>query len=293
MMKFLVLCFVASFGLIVSQSGSAANLAFKGDILLPFDAANMSLEVGNGGHQYENYSRNYPFNVIGANSGVCQGVATTNAALYLNATFQPDESLLNSEDLMDRMEVATGLYSNGCTERVVIPGIANVKDLTRIIKDLGDSNLEKLYDLILSKNLTVAIKDIVPLLPEFLRFKSARSIDAKLRTLESLNSIHETLMQGRPALMLYYSHVVMVYGFANYEDGTRLRIADPNYPETPEHNFNVNWRENETFAIWDITPQHIGQRALICQDIVDSRPEFFKGGERRRRMLQNSNIYPF
>lgn len=219
-----------------------------------------------------------PFGRVGSREGICQGMAGVSAAFFQHAQFEPTQTKrLTQREARRRVHQLIRLHKNNCptNRKVKFPGYTNLKsfckDYTNVLVDRAT-----LY------NFGLVMREVFKDLPQFLiqknipitRRRHQRQLN---RTLES---IHQSIESGEPALLLYHSHVVMVYGFEVHKnsngrpDSVNLLIYDSNmrqpaFPNSIPHHYTVHLTSEGEVAMgqplfWDITPNRVWQGPLGC-----------------------------
>jgi hypothetical protein len=189
---------------------------------------------------------------LGVKEGVCQGIAAISGALLRNAEFRPGTppDARAASRLLDR---AVASYLSGSETRVVIEGHANARELCRAHRD---GFLRKSIYV----NADLATREILLRVPELFRRKKSgvsSPSDRKL-LLRRLHELRDELAGGRPALMLLWKHVVLVFAYREEPGSTVLTAYDSNSEK--EREFEIEIASDGLPAagqpmVWDVTPR--------------------------------------
>ncbi len=233
-------------------------------IELPFDAAKDGLCFSNWGFA----DVAWPLGKIADKAGACQGMSGIVAATHRYVSFDPDGPKMSDSGILDRIQEAVNLYSQGCNDVTCKKGVIKVTGYASL-REACKVSTQALKSLSVYNNASIAQYDILPLLPQFLHPEDNDEKWSK-HNLATLRSIYADLKQGRPALLLYVSHVVTVYGIEEVQDASgkltaiKLKIWNPNANQyTGEEEVDI--LNGNTAApgwhIWDLTPGSPAARA--------------------------------
>lgn len=195
----------------------------------------------------------------GEKKGVCQGIAGVSAAFFENASFDPDApKVQGSKQARKLIDQVVDLYERNRAGRVTIPGYA---DVHAFCADYKSAFLTEVIDL----NAKLAITKILGRLPGFLKKKDKKLSTRKdqLKLNKELQSILARLRQGRPAILLYFSHAILVTAAETRMDGDRavsveLTTYNSNFSGPGTWSIPLDSDGMPTAAantmFWDITP---------------------------------------
>ena len=201
----------------------------------------------------------FPWGKFAVKTGACQGIAGLAAAFFENAEFNTEAakpaSRAEVRALILRIIHAHRLGWRPAAHKTEIPGYAN---LQRFCEDYRTEFLRSavLY------NRNIATHEILKRLPEFIFSRGKiRSRPAAEQVLGTLDGFERKLQRGELPLLLYYSHVVLVYSLKRSPLAIVLTVYDSNRKEQREITFALDSaglldrRNPQNFMIWDITPE--------------------------------------
>lgn len=188
---------------------------------------------------------------LGVKEGVCQGIAAISGALLRNVEFRAGSRPTEAEGarLLSR---AVSSYLANRTSRVVVEGYRNAREFCAAHRD---AFLRKsIY-----ANADIAAREILVRVPElFSRKKSGvETLADRKRLLGRMQELREELRSGRPALMLLWKHVVLIYGYRETPDEVVLSAYDSNSELEREFRIALDSEGLPVSGqpmIWDITP---------------------------------------
>ncbi|MFZ4713801.1 MAG: hypothetical protein ACOYL6_08830 [Bacteriovoracaceae bacterium] len=209
----------------------------------PFDFAHDRLCFKNADPQMAEAAP-WPWGPLAVKTGACQGIAGVTAAFSLNALF--DESL-GEGDVRGIIKKLVQAHRKGkkLDSKVIVPGYKNLYDLCLAHKE------EFLRESVLY-NRDIAIIEIAKHYPKLMSSKGKISTAKDLLHVKNtLNAFEQKLSQGNLPLMLYFQHVVMVYGLHKKDQETILTVYDSNKLVPREMVFHLDETDK---LIWDVTP---------------------------------------
>lgn len=221
---------VTVFGIAFGISAARAT-----EIVLPFDMAKDALCFKNGDPELA--KTGIPIlGSLGANKGVCQGMAGIAAAFRENVEFLPGAEPDSPKAVARSLDRAVSANRAGSRKKIEIRGYASVFDLCR-------ANRIAFLRKAIWVNADIGVKDIfLAHYGAFQRLKKdpigsksdALSLRRQLR--DHLADAVSELREGKYPLLLYFSHVVLVRGYRDVAEasGRRrvdLEVYDSNHPE--------------------------------------------------------------
>ena len=190
----------------------------------------------------------YPWGEFAVKTGACQGIAGLSAAFFENAEYLPQEkaptSRADARGLIRRLIHAHQRGWGKTPEKIQIPGYANLRSFCE------DFRSEFMRSSVLY-NRSIATHEILKKLPEFLETKGKISTPSEQLSLQkTLEGFEKRLARGEVPLLLYYHHVVLVYGLKHRGTETVLTVYDSNRSKSREMVFTPEG----PFQVWDVTP---------------------------------------
>jgi hypothetical protein len=200
----------------------------------------------------------WPLGKIGVKRGICQGIAGTAGAFMQNAEFAPDQSRPQSVgEAHQIIKRVIRHYKYHQSDKVTVPGYENLNSFCRDYRRLFLREAAIL-------NLNIAVKEILPVMVSFKKYKDKPLLNEKSRArlMRVLQSLEDGLHQGRPPLLMYYSHVVLLLGYSVVETGgvpsfIRLDVYDSNFGALRTKYVPIDETGEPSASstmLWNITP---------------------------------------
>ncbi|MGK5087062.1 hypothetical protein WDW86_05850 [Bdellovibrionota bacterium FG-2] len=240
---------------------------------LPFDPTKDGLCFDNTGFA----DVAWPLGKIADKKGACQGMSGIVAATHRYVSFDPQGPKMSEGAVLSRIQDAVNLYTQGCNDYTCQKGAITITGFSSL-KKACEPYVHSLKSLAVYNNAAIAQHDILPLLPEFLYPEDNNEKWSK-HNLATVRSIYADLKQGRPALLLYVSHVIAVYGIEEVQDASgklvniKLMTWNPNSSNQTWDSWVTVLNGNQIdpeWHIWDITPGSPADRARDA-----AKPGFF------------------
>ena len=199
----------------------------------------------------------YPWGTLAVKTGACQGIAGVSAAFFENAEFRPEESAPKSRaEVRELISRVIRLHRRGwekTSEKISVPGFANLRSFCQDFKS------EFLRSAVLY-NRSIATHEILKDLPEFLETHGKIHKNIQRSQLQkTLDGFELRLSRGEVPLLLYYHHVVLVYGLKRKQWDTHseiiLTVYDSNRMQVREMVFAPKNPDFGNFMVWDVTPE--------------------------------------
>lgn len=202
-------------------------------------------------------SGNPPFVAWGRQTGVCQGMVGTARALYEHARFECEPRggrTMTREEVRTAIQRARRLQAAGCRgNRYVfnISGFCSFRELCQAHRDVVESE-------VVNANSEIAFNY---LFRDIDLLWAGTTATTGARNIETLRFLMKELTRGRPALMHYPFHVVMVTRVKiewNADSKTPqavLKVYDPNHPDAiQDWTIQLNSSLTETVGYTPIFP---------------------------------------
>lgn len=195
----------------------------------------------------------------GAKRGVCQGIAGTAAAFFEHAQFDPGAPRPTERQAKELVEDAIRLHKGACgSMRIRVPGYWNLNEFCRDHRRLF-LRAATWY------NANIAMREILAVLGSFEAHKDhpLKSRKDRKRLEKTLISVENDLLRGRAPLLMYFSHVVMVYELHKERDSAgRLtavvaKVYDSNVPDPAQLRIHYDTDGLPSLSnsmLWNVTP---------------------------------------